>query len=102
MHTLLGRKASPESADVWEESRFEVEGTGEDSQSWASENFLYFFNFSNFLFTAAAVMVSLYSRKSRSSLLMKLEVCICFRVISITLNRVNVSSFQLKNRRRSL
>ena len=62
VHTLLGRKTSPESAEAWEEkeeSRFEVEGTGDESHSWASENFLCFSNFSNFLFTAAAVMVSL-------------------------------------------
>ena len=62
MHTLLGRKTSPESAEAWEEKeelRFEVEGTGDESHSWASEYFLCFSYFSNFLFTAAVVMVSL-------------------------------------------
>ena len=94
MHTLLGRKTSPESAEALEEkeeSRFEVDGTGDESHSWASEYFLCFSDFSNFLITAAAVMVSLveemvlsqwYSRKSRSSLVMRLEVCICFVEIS--------------------
>ena len=43
VHTLLGRKTSPESAEAWEEkeeSRFEVDGTGDESHSWASEYFL--------------------------------------------------------------
>ena len=87
VHALLGRKVSPESAEAWEEkeeSVIEVEGPVEESQGWASENFLYFSDLSNFFSTTLAVIMSLvdeivlsqwYKRKSRSSLVIRLEVC---------------------------
>ena len=43
VNALLGRKVSPDSAEAWEEkedSSIEVEEPVEESQGWASENFL--------------------------------------------------------------